>query len=40
MGTASYSPPVAKLLTYGDGREVGANIKDWSRLDVQLVHVA
>ncbi len=28
--TASYRPPVDKLLTYGDGREVGRNLKDWS----------
>ncbi len=29
MGTESYAPPVDKLLTYGDGREIGENPKDW-----------
>ncbi len=29
MGRESYTPPVDKLLTYGDGREIGENPKDW-----------
>ena len=29
MGIESYAPPVDKLLTYGDGREIGENPKDW-----------
>ncbi len=30
MDIASYPPPVDKLLTLGDAREVGTNVKDWS----------
>ncbi len=29
MGIESYTPPIGKLLTYGDGREIGENLKDW-----------
>jgi len=30
MDVTSYPPPVDKLLTLGDGRKVGTNVKEWS----------
>ena len=30
MDVTSYPPPVDKLLTLGDAREVGTNVKEWS----------